>query len=521
MKEELDALTKNHTWNLVTLPLGQSVVGCKWIYKIKTRSNGSVERYKAYLVMDVKNAFLNGDLSEEVYMQPPFGLSVKSNKVSQYLFAPQSTHYATILRILRYLKGTLFHDLFCPAQSPLVLRAFSNTDWVGDPTDRSLKFNSSQSSKLVSWDSSTDCCSWTGVTCNMGHVIGLELVNESILGGLDNSSSLFNLHYLESLNLAENSFYDTQIPSGFENLVNLIYLNLSNSDFVGQIPVGISSLIRPYSFFSCNASVTLSDTFGHEQSIYFSSRIFANFSNLSSLHVSSCNLHARFPKNIFQVTTLQTLDISENQLLNGVLPVLPENSSLQNLLLSHTNLSRPLPHSITNLKSNPIVYIVKKLVNLNLAHNFLTGSILSTDWEALQNLRNIELNNNSFSRCTPLALFNIPELQKIILSNNQFSGLVGKFSNMAPGLLNTLDLSSNNFEGPIPMFFFQFSSLSVLSLSSNRFGGTFELSILKNLPNLTVLELSFNNLSSGASWSDSTGFMLPQLTNLRLAHCKL
>ena len=50
MKEELDALSKNHTWDLVTLPLGKSMIGCKWIYKIKTRCDGSIERYKARLV---------------------------------------------------------------------------------------------------------------------------------------------------------------------------------------------------------------------------------------------------------------------------------------------------------------------------------------------------------------------------------------------------------------------------------------------------------------------------------------
>ena len=50
MKEELDALSKNHTWDLVRLPFRKSVVGCKWIYKIKTRSEGSIERYKPRLV---------------------------------------------------------------------------------------------------------------------------------------------------------------------------------------------------------------------------------------------------------------------------------------------------------------------------------------------------------------------------------------------------------------------------------------------------------------------------------------
>ena len=49
MNEELDALHKNHTQDMVDLPPYQSVVGCRWFYKIKTKANGSIEWYKACL----------------------------------------------------------------------------------------------------------------------------------------------------------------------------------------------------------------------------------------------------------------------------------------------------------------------------------------------------------------------------------------------------------------------------------------------------------------------------------------
>lgn len=50
MTNELQALDRACTWELVDLPPGKSLIGIKWVYKIKTRSDGSIERYKARLV---------------------------------------------------------------------------------------------------------------------------------------------------------------------------------------------------------------------------------------------------------------------------------------------------------------------------------------------------------------------------------------------------------------------------------------------------------------------------------------
>eukprot|EP00253_Pinus_taeda_P002071 PITA_02071 len=50
MEEELDSLAKNNTWDLSELPEGRSVVGCKWVFKLKWKVDGSIERYKVRLV---------------------------------------------------------------------------------------------------------------------------------------------------------------------------------------------------------------------------------------------------------------------------------------------------------------------------------------------------------------------------------------------------------------------------------------------------------------------------------------
>uniref|UniRef100_A0A2N9GJZ0 Integrase catalytic domain-containing protein n=1 Tax=Fagus sylvatica TaxID=28930 RepID=A0A2N9GJZ0_FAGSY len=345
MKEELDALLKTGTWDLVDLPAGKSAIGCKWVYKIKTRSDGTVDRYKARLVakgftqeygidyeetfapvarlssirtliavsasrhwplfqMDVKNAFLNGELTEEVYMQLPPGFSqppgfspkvcrlrralyglkqaprawfakfsstisqhddmiitgddvqgiqnlkrflVSSSSdgyyltqakytsdlisrvgitdskivdtpieynnrlnthdgeplpdatlyrqlvgslvyltvtrpdisyavhiVSQFMAAPRSLHYAAVLRILRYLKGTLFHGLHFSSQSSLTLQAYSDADWAGDPTDRrsTTGYCFLLGDSLISWrskkqsDLGIDCSTAVPIHCD-------------------------------------------------------------------------------------------------------------------------------------------------------------------------------------------------------------------------------------------------------------------------------------------------------------------------------------------------------------------
>lgn len=51
IKNEVDSILHNHTWELVNLPLSSKPLGSKWVFKRKMKPDGSIEKYKARLVI--------------------------------------------------------------------------------------------------------------------------------------------------------------------------------------------------------------------------------------------------------------------------------------------------------------------------------------------------------------------------------------------------------------------------------------------------------------------------------------
>ncbi|GKV38487.1 hypothetical protein SLEP1_g46397 [Rubroshorea leprosula] len=382
-------------------------------------------------------------------------------------------------------------------------------------------------SKIESWKEGIDCCSWDGVSCDnvTGHVIALNLSCSFLYGTFPSNSTLFFLRNLQSLNLALNDFRHSKIPSEISQFTRLKHLDVSSSQFSGQVPREIAhlpklvSLNLSNSFYDDSPELILETTTFRNlvhnlsevrelvlsgvnmRSVY--PDFFMNLSSsLATLDLRKSGLSRNFPNSIFRFPNLKNFYLSGNWNLAIDLPGSNWSSPLQRLYLLDMDYGGSIPESIGDLKS---------LQYLNLLCN-LQGSI-PTSIGSLSQLTYLSLYYNNLRGQIPSSLTNLTQLTTLYLSCNQLSGPIpASIGHLRQ--LTTLHLYSNHLSGQIPLSLANLSQLTFLILMNNQFSSPIPASI-GNLRQLTYLHIYSNNLSGQIPSSIAN---LTQLISLDLSN---
>ncbi|KAL4298613.1 hypothetical protein S245_057996 [Arachis hypogaea] len=424
--------------------------------------------------------------------------------------------------------------------------------------------------KMRTWDNGTDCCSWMGVTCHSvsGHVIGLDLTCSGLAGNIHPNSTLFYLTHLQTLTLAQNDIYGSELPSLFGRFVSLTHLNLAHCGLGGEIPSQISHLSKLQSLdLSSNVDlmweettwkrflqnttslreIVLDDT--DMSSIPSSLSLIANMSSslITTLSFHDTGIRGHLSQ-ILCLSNLQKLNLGgDNPDLQIHVPKLNCTPALSMLDLSGYHFQGPIPSSFSNLTyltsliwqdgslkgSIPSSLLnLQHLTHLDLLSNELKGSIPSSllnlqhlthldlsgnklsgqipnVFDRLTNLQSLRLSYNHFQRKLPSSLFALTQLSSLDCSNNKIEGpLPDKVAFLN---LTTLDLRGNLLNGTIPQWVLSLKSLGYLDLSNNRFRG--HISAITSF-SLEYLDLCNNELQGNIPESI---FHLLNLTHLCLS----
>ncbi|CAF2095918.1 unnamed protein product, partial [Brassica napus] len=300
----------------------------------------------------------------------------------------------------------------------------------------------------------------SGVRCNnvTGAVKKLHLTSGCLSGTLKANSSLFRLQHLRYLNLSNNDFTSSPLPSGFGNLNRLEVLFLSSNGFVGQVPSS-----------------------------------FSNLSQLSLLDLSWNELTGDFPQPLGNRSKLTRLSLSDNE-FSGALD--PNNSlfGLEILFLAFNDFHGQITSSISNLTQLSI---------LGLDDNRLTGSILPL--QSLTNLSVLGLVDNNFTGPLPSYILTMPFMSYLDLRGNHFTGPI-EVSNysLSSSRLEHLLLGYNQFEGQILDTVSKLTTLIDIDLSFLNISYPIDFRVFSSsLKSLLKLDLSGNSISPASLSSDS------------------
>ncbi|KAG8058144.1 hypothetical protein GUJ93_ZPchr0002g26135 [Zizania palustris] len=374
----------------------------------------------------------------------------------------------------------------------------------------------------TSWQDSTDCCQWEGITCSQDRTVtDVSLTSRSIQGQI--SPSLGSLTGLLRLNLSHN-LLSGALPQELMSSSSIIVIDVSFNRLNGDLhELPSSTPARPLQVLNISSNLFTGQ---------FPSSIWGVMKNLVALNASNNSFTGHIPSNFCTNSpSFAVLELSYNQFSGSIPTGLGNCSMLRVLMAGHNNLSGTLPDELFNatalehlsfadnnlqgtLEGENVVKL-SKLATLDLGDNNFSCEIPHSICQ-LKRLKELHLNNNKMYGSVPSTLANCTSLIIVDLKSNNFSGDLTNvnFSNLPN--LKTLDLLRNNFSGKFPESIYSCSSLTALRLSSNKFHGQLSkgLGNMKSLSFLSLTDNSFTNIANALQILRSSN----NLTTLLMGH---